>query len=207
MFGPKAYIYSSRIKKNISEIRKNNRGKNLMIVVKANGYGHGILNIINILKDDKEIVMEACKANDAGALEYASANLRGDETFVLSVIKSCPYGYSAFPYISESLKEDREFVKKALEAHGNCYEHIAGTFQADKEMVLIFVSSADMPRFDSVLSAVPEKFHKDKDVIMAELEHNGTSLASAVEIGIDIDKEMFLSILKNCISKSDPDAL
>ena len=157
----------------------------------------------DVLKDDKEIVMEACKANSAGALEYASANLRGDETFVLSVIKSCPYGDSAFPYILESLKEDREFVKKALEAHGNCYEHIAGTFQADKEMVLKFVSSADMPRYDSVLSAVPEKFHKDKDVITAELEHNGTSLASAVEIGIDIDKEMFLSILKNCISKSD----
>lgn len=176
----------------------------ILSIIQSYEYGYYVLeHASDEIKSDKEIVMAACKASSGNTLEYASANLRGDEAFVLSVIKSCPDGYIAFPYISESLKEDREFVKKALEAHGNCYEHIAGTFQADKEMVLMFVSSADLPHYDSVLSSVPEKFHKDKDVITAELEHNGTSLAAAVEIGIDIDKEMFLSILKNCISKSD----
>ena len=176
----------------------------ILSIIQSYEYGYYALeHASDEIKSDKEIVMAACKASSGNTLEYASANLRGDEAFVLSVIKSCPDGYIAFPYISESLKEDREFVKKALEAHGNCYEHIAGTFQADKEMVLMFVSSADLPHYDSVLSSVPEKFHKDKDVITAELEHNGTSLAAAVEIGIDIDKEMFLSILKNCISKSD----
>ena len=76
MFGPKAYIHSSRIKKNISEIRKNNCGKNLMVVVKANGYGHGLLNIVNILKDDKKIIFCTFSINEA--LEIRSAGIKNN---------------------------------------------------------------------------------------------------------------------------------
>ena len=65
MYGPKAYIHSSRLKKNISEIRKNNHKKNLMVVVKANGYGHGLLNIVNILKNDKKIIFCTFSINEA----------------------------------------------------------------------------------------------------------------------------------------------
>ena len=76
MFGPKAYIHSSSIKKNISEIRKNNCGKNLMVVVKANGYGHGLLNIVNILKDDKKIIFCTFSINEA--LEIRSAGIKNN---------------------------------------------------------------------------------------------------------------------------------
>ena len=76
MFGPKAYIHSSRIKKNISEIRKNNCGKNLMVVVKANGYGHGLLNIVNILKNDKKIIFCTFSINEA--LEIRSSGIKNN---------------------------------------------------------------------------------------------------------------------------------
>tara|TARA_B100000900_G_scaffold326118_1_gene286054 strand:+ start:43 stop:1146 length:1104 start_codon:yes stop_codon:yes gene_type:complete len=56
MIGPKAYIHSSRMKKNISQIKKEVSDKNLMIVVKANAYGHGLLNVVNILKSDKDLI-------------------------------------------------------------------------------------------------------------------------------------------------------
>ena len=76
MFGPKAYIHSSRIKKNISEIKKNNCGKNLMVVVKANGYGHGLLNIVNILKNDKKIIFCTFSINEA--LEIRSSGIKNN---------------------------------------------------------------------------------------------------------------------------------
>ena len=54
MIGPKAYIHSSRLKKNISQIKKGIPDKNLMVVVKADAYGHGLLNVVNILTSDKD---------------------------------------------------------------------------------------------------------------------------------------------------------
>ena len=54
IIGPKAYIHIDRLKKNLSVI-KNEIGNELMLV-KANGYGHGALNITNALKENKKII-------------------------------------------------------------------------------------------------------------------------------------------------------
>ena len=45
MIGPKAYIDIGRLKQNVWNIRRNIGDRNLMIVVKANGYGHGALHL------------------------------------------------------------------------------------------------------------------------------------------------------------------
>ncbi len=55
MIGPKAYIHLDRLKQNIWNIRRNIGNRNLMIVVKANGYGHGSLNIAKQLSDEPGI--------------------------------------------------------------------------------------------------------------------------------------------------------
>ena len=55
MIGPKAYIHLDRLKQNIWNIRRNIGNRNLMIVVKANGYGHGSLNIAKHLSDEPGI--------------------------------------------------------------------------------------------------------------------------------------------------------
>ena len=153
------------------------------------------------LKADKEIVMEFCKV-DSQALEYASEDLKADRKFVLSIIQSGGYAYYAFSSVSESLKEDREFVMEALKANANIYEYIPGAFKAEKEIVLAYVSNAKFFPFGSILEDIPQEFQTDKDVIKSELENNGTSLAAAIAIGLEIDKEMFLSILKRRISKA-----
>ena len=55
MIGPKAYIHLDRLKQNIWNIRRNIGNRNLMVVVKANGYGHGSLNIAKHLSDEPGI--------------------------------------------------------------------------------------------------------------------------------------------------------
>ena len=47
--GPKAYIDSSRLEKNISKIKIHIGLEKIMFVVKANGYGHGSINIVSSL--------------------------------------------------------------------------------------------------------------------------------------------------------------
>ena len=49
MIGPKAYIHSDRLKQNIWNIRRQIGERMLMVVVKADGYGHGALNIASVL--------------------------------------------------------------------------------------------------------------------------------------------------------------
>ena len=85
MFGPKAYIHLSRIKKNISQIKKNISDKNLMVVVKANGYGHGAINIVNILSKDAGIIF--CTFSIGEALEIRSAGIKNN-IFLFSKLQS-----------------------------------------------------------------------------------------------------------------------
>ena len=56
MIGPKAYIHLSRLEQNIFNIQRNIGERNLMVVVKANGYGHGSINIANTLSKNSGII-------------------------------------------------------------------------------------------------------------------------------------------------------
>lgn len=56
MIGPKAYIHLDRLKQNIWSIRRNIGDRHLMVVVKANGYGHGALHIARHLSEEPGII-------------------------------------------------------------------------------------------------------------------------------------------------------
>ena len=72
MIGPKAYIHLNRLEQNIFNIQKNIGEKHLMIVVKANGYGHGAINIAEYLSKNSAIIFcvftigEAIKLRENG---------------------------------------------------------------------------------------------------------------------------------------------
>ena len=84
MIGPKAYIHSSRLKKNISEIKKVIPDKNLMVVVKADAYGHGLLNVVNILTSDKDIIF--CTFSIEEALEIRKNGIE-NRIFIFSKLQ------------------------------------------------------------------------------------------------------------------------
>ncbi len=72
MFGPKAYICESSFNKNVLNTLKIIGNKNLMLVVKANAYGHGLFEICSFIKKKSNIILcvfsvnEACKIRDYG---------------------------------------------------------------------------------------------------------------------------------------------
>ena len=72
MIGPKAYIHLNRLEQNIFNIQRNIGERNLMVVVKANGYGHGAINIANFLSKNSAIIFcvftidEAIKLRESG---------------------------------------------------------------------------------------------------------------------------------------------
>ena len=72
MFGPKAYIHKNHFNNNLLNIQKFVGNKNLMLVVKANAYGHGLLEICSFVKKKPNIILcvfsvkEACQIRDIG---------------------------------------------------------------------------------------------------------------------------------------------
>ena len=72
--GPKAYIDSSRLKTNILKIRKHIGKKKIMFVVKANGYGHGAINIASSLTSKTDIIFCVFSINEAMELRKSGVN-------------------------------------------------------------------------------------------------------------------------------------
>mgnify|MGYP006182413525 CR=1 FL=1 len=68
IIGPKAYIHTDRLKKNLWNIRRHVGDRKLICVVKANGYGHGSLNIVNSIKDEPGISFAVFSFEEAFAL-------------------------------------------------------------------------------------------------------------------------------------------
>ena len=74
MIGPKAYINSLKLKKNILNIKKTIGNRNMMVVVKANGYGHSVLKILDILKSDSHLIY--CTFSIEEALEIRKNSIQ-----------------------------------------------------------------------------------------------------------------------------------
>jgi alanine racemase len=86
MFGPKAYIHSKRFKINLENIQKYIGNKRLMLVVKANAYGHGAQQISSIIKKDMPNLF-LCVFSIDEAIELRSFGVK-NKILVLSKIES-----------------------------------------------------------------------------------------------------------------------
>ena len=84
MIGPKAYISKERLERNIKNIRTYIGPKKLMIVVKANGYGHGLLNVASIISSQEDIIF--CVFNIQEAIFLRENGIRNN-IFIFSRIQ------------------------------------------------------------------------------------------------------------------------
>lgn len=83
MIGPKAYINIKRLKDNLLNIRTVLGSNMIMVVVKANGYGHGALNIVDALKNEPDIIF--CVFTVEEALEIRNSGV-SNNIFIFSKI-------------------------------------------------------------------------------------------------------------------------
>jgi len=119
MIGPKAYIHSSRMKKNISKIKESILDRNLMVVVKADGYGHGVLNIVNILATDKDLIF--CTFSIEEALEIRRNGIK-NSIFIFSKLQESwlNIAYKNNIWINASHFEDLETLTNFFKKHNDC---------------------------------------------------------------------------------------
>ena len=74
--GPIAYIHTSRLKNNISEIKNHVGDKKVMVVVKANGYGHGAINIASNLSKKPYVIF--CVFSISEAIQLRENGIKND---------------------------------------------------------------------------------------------------------------------------------
>ena len=84
MIGPKAYIDSSRLKNNIVNIKKSIGDRHLMLVIKANGYGHSAIKVANILRSDISLIF--CTFSIGEALEIRKNGIK-NKIFIFSKLQ------------------------------------------------------------------------------------------------------------------------
>tara|TARA_B100001250_G_scaffold136892_1_gene117224 strand:- start:1372 stop:2475 length:1104 start_codon:yes stop_codon:yes gene_type:complete len=93
MFGPKAYIHSKRFNKNLENIQEHIGKKRLMLVVKANAYGHGIQQICSLIKHKPNLflcvfsIKEAIELRDFGVKNKILVLSRIESEWLLEALK------------------------------------------------------------------------------------------------------------------------
>ena len=82
---------------------------------------------------NKDQVLEAVRS-DEKALMFASEELRGDEEFILEILKSC--GEEVMIYANKELRSNREFMLEAVKVNANVFEFATKELRGDREVIL-----------------------------------------------------------------------
>jgi len=101
--------------------------------------------------------------------------------------------HQPFFYADESLKNDREFVLKAVEQNGSSLKYAAEKFKKDKEIVLKAVSS---PQMFFALFYADTSLQNDREIILAAVKNDG-SIWSSLPEKFKKDKEILLLAIDN----------
>ena len=72
--GPKAFIYLDRLRSNLDYIRKKVGDRELLCVIKANGYGHGAVPIAKAISDYPNIQFAVFSIDEAIELRESKIN-------------------------------------------------------------------------------------------------------------------------------------
>ena len=131
----------------------------------------------SLLLDDREFVLEACKAVvdhecKFEILENANKSFRNDKEVVLAAVKAC--GASNLYFADESLKKDKEIVLAAVKQSGYALQDADNSFKKDREIVLAAVKECGW-----ALDYADESLQKDREIVIAAIKNYGNALRYA----------------------------
>ena len=78
-----------------------------------------------------------------------------------------------FFYADETLKNNREFVLKAVGLNGSSIKYVREEFKKDKEIVLKAVSS---PQIEFAFTFADPSLQNDREVVIAAIKNDGSLL-------------------------------
>ena len=112
--GPKAYIHKDRLRSNLFKIKEYVGHSNLMVVLKANAYGHGVAEIASSIKDFKGLTFAVFSIEEA--IELRELSPKND---ILIFSKMQPYYFElALEHnfiLNLSSFEDLDYYSTSLE--------------------------------------------------------------------------------------------
>ena len=83
--------------------------------------------------DNENVMLAAVKYCDGEVLKYVSDRLKNDKNFLLKAIEINEY---EFENLDEKFKKDEEFILKAIKNNGLILRYLDSKFKKDKEIVL-----------------------------------------------------------------------
>ncbi len=120
-------------------------------------------------------------------MEYVSDNLKNDKEFVLEAVKSNGY---ALEYASDNLKNDKDFVLEVVKQDVRALEYVPDNLKNDKEFVLEAVKSNG-----NALKYASDNLRNDKEFVLDAAKYHSVALQGASD-NLKTDKEFLLKALQ-----------
>ena len=136
--------------------------------------------------DNEKVMLALIKARDGDVLKYVSERLKNDEEFLIKAIEINEYEFENLP---QSLKTNKKFILKALEKNGCVLQFVDENLQ-DKKMVLVAVKNNGC-----ALKHAKDNFKSDKELVLIAIETCSYAL-NYVSDELKQNKEVLMKHLK-----------
>ena len=148
-----------------------------------------------LIKND--IIAEVAILNYPIFLKYANDKFKNNENLVLQCIYK---NFETFTYISNKLKNNRDFIQKAVKM-GRIYQYINDEFKKDKKIIHIALSYRN-----TYFNNLPDEIKNDKDYVLKLINHklildNYYNDFNALSSDMKRDKDIIIACIKNEILK------
>lgn len=100
--------------------------------------------------------------------------------------------------LSDSLRADRAFMTKAVEANGVNGEYATGALKGDLRLILTAMTRGSSEKDYPLLARYPERVRRNRKIVLAALSHNGQHLHWASRRFLD-DKDVVLHAMRHTI--------
>lgn len=152
-------------------IRNINKFKNILvdeIITKIAIYKYKIfINYIDFkFRDNEDVMLIGINKyyGDPNIFNYISDRLKNDINFIMKAIKN---NGSIYKYIDEKFKNNEEIIIHTLKNEKKMFEYITNDFKNNKEIILKLIKSNLI-----IFKLLPIKLKLDKDILLESINNN-----------------------------------